>query len=251
MIAPSLYIAVPCFRSQLYTNCATALLELSAALTAAGASSSVHFIGDAAVSRARNSAAAAFLKSGCSHLLMVDDDVGGFHPDEIAALMALDVAAMACPRRGSRSGFVVNLQDEHVTSGQLPSVEVNGKRLVEVLDAGAGIMCIRREVFTRMVAELGDAIAYVNDSLDGRDGRGEVEWDFFGLGRDPEERRRYLSEDYMFCRRWQKLGGKVHVLVDAHPTHFGAHEFTSEGTATSLDFATWLRAVLAQSQAAE
>ena len=179
-------------------------------------------------------------------MLMVDDDVGGFHPDEVAALMALDVAAMACPRRGVGGGFVVNLAEDHVRKGQFPSVAANGKRLIEVLDAGAGIMCIRREVLTRMVSAIGDDIAYVNESLDAGDGRGEVQWDFFGLGRDPSDRRRYLSEDYMFCRRWQSLGGKVHVLVDAHPTHFAAHEFTAD-PARRADFASWLRTTLGSS----
>ncbi len=32
---------------------------------------------------------------------------------------------------------------------------------------------------------------------------------------------RYLSEDYAFCRRWQALGGKVHVDTRSRLAHQG------------------------------
>jgi hypothetical protein len=38
-------------------------------------------------------------------------------------------------------------------------------------------------------------------------------------------RRRYLSEDYAFCRRWRDMGGKVWVDLNCKLTHMGQHLF--------------------------
>jgi hypothetical protein len=35
----------------------------------------------------------------------------------------------------------------------------------------------------------------------------------------------YQSEDYMFCRHWQALGGKVYVHVPSTFRHYGLHGF--------------------------
>ena len=37
---------------------------------------------------------------------------------------------------------------------------------------------------------------------------------------DPETKR-YLSEDYAFCRRWQQIGGKIYADVQATLGHVG------------------------------
>jgi hypothetical protein len=42
-----------------------------------------------------------------------------------------------------------------------------------------------------------------------------VHYRFFDVMVDPESRR-YLSEDYGFCRLWEKIGGETYV--DAIPT---------------------------------
>jgi hypothetical protein len=37
---------------------------------------------------------------------------------------------------------------------------------------------------------------------------------------DPDTRR-YLSEDYAFCRRWQQIGGKIYADVQTTLGHVG------------------------------
>lgn len=42
---------------------------------------------------------------------------------------------------------------------------------------------------------------------------------------DPDTRR-YLSEDYAFCRRWQQMGGKIYADVTAILGHVGNLRFS-------------------------
>ena len=40
-----------------------------------------------------------------------------------------------------------------------------------------------------------------------------------------EEDRRYLSEDYRFCRLWQKLGGEIWLDPKTELNHVGTYTF--------------------------
>ena len=40
-----------------------------------------------------------------------------------------------------------------------------------------------------------------------------------------EKSNRYLSEDYAFCRLWQKIGGKIFADVTSPLTHYGTYPF--------------------------
>lgn len=44
---------------------------------------------------------------------------------------------------------------------------------------------------------------------------------FFDVMVDPQTRR-YLSEDYGFCRLWSGLGESIHVDAQSHLSHQGA-----------------------------
>jgi hypothetical protein len=37
--------------------------------------------------------------------------------------------------------------------------------------------------------------------------------------------KRYLSEDYAFCRLWQKIGGKIYADIISGMTHMGSYSF--------------------------
>ena len=44
---------------------------------------------------------------------------------------------------------------------------------------------------------------------------------------DPDDNR-YLSEDYTFCRRWQKLGGKIWIDPQTKLNHVGSYTFEGD-----------------------
>ena len=50
---------------------------------------------------------------------------------------------------------------------------------------------------------------------------------FFDCLIEPETRV-YLSEDYVFCRRWQAMGGDVWADLHSRLTHVGTHAFSGD-----------------------
>ena len=95
---------------------------------------------------------------------------------------------------------------------------VNG--FAEVLDGPTGFMLIKRDVFTKMHEKYPE-LECVNDHQN-RDLEKYVA--VFDCMIDPESRR-YLSEDYAFCRRWQQMGGKIYADVMTVLGHVGNIHF--------------------------
>jgi hypothetical protein len=43
-----------------------------------------------------------------------------------------------------------------------------------------------------------------------------------------DEEGRYLSEDYAFCRLWQRIGGKVYADANSKLTHTGSYQYQGD-----------------------
>jgi hypothetical protein len=103
---------------------------------------------------------------------------------------------------------------------------VNG--LIEVLDAGTGFMLVKRGVFERFIKEYPET-SYIRDMTslnpDGSIDRATDQQYAFFDGSIDEESNRYLSEDYTFCRRWQKIDGKIWTDPEIVLNHVGTHVF--------------------------
>jgi len=100
--------------------------------------------------------------------------------------------------------------------------------LIEVLDAGTGFMLIKRGVLEQMITAFPE-IKYVRDmtslNADGSiDRTTDTQYALYD-GSIDEESRRYLSEDYTFCRRWQKIGGRIWTDPEIVLNHVGTHVF--------------------------
>jgi hypothetical protein len=97
---------------------------------------------------------------------------------------------------------------------------VTDDHFVEVAEAPTGFMCIKRQVFPKMMA----AYPQLNYVPDGPPNNPEAPyyWLFFDCMVDPDTGR-YLSEDYAFCRRWRDIGGKVYADLDSRLGHLGQH----------------------------
>jgi hypothetical protein len=123
---------------------------------------------------------------------------------------------------GHSSNYVVNFEFLQDKDGKpTPQVQVQDN-LVKLKDAGTGFMCIQKDVIQKMFDKHPET-KYVNDI--------NVDMKFepfmyalFDCIIDPDSRR-YLSEDYTFCRRWQEMGGDVWLDPRTALNHVGHYTF--------------------------
>ena len=92
----------------------------------------------------------------------------------------------------------------------------------EVLDGPTGFMVITREAFDKMHEHYKEELDCINDHQN-RDF--EKYCALFDCMIDPDNRR-YLSEDYAFCRRWQQMGGKIYADCNTTLGHIGNLPFS-------------------------
>ena len=105
------------------------------------------------------------------------------------------------------------------------------KGFIEVLDGATGFMLIKRNVFKKMALayphlrfksdqHLGDP----HDKTFGYHDTSDWNYAFFDTMIEPDTKR-YLSEDYAFCRLWQKIGGRIYADIVSGITHMGNYSF--------------------------
>jgi hypothetical protein len=195
------------------------------------------------VTRARNVLVAYFLASDYTHLMFVDADIE-FQTEDILKLYAhkKDVVVGAYPKKGVawdkiRSNLTdpankdKNLSDRDMASfgsdyainfkfvnkeAKTIAVE-NG--LIKLHDAGTGFMMISREAILKMVKAYPE-LKYNNDVNIANADLKDHFYALFDTMIDPIDRR-YLSEDYTFCRRWQEIGGDVWLDPSISLNHYG------------------------------
>jgi hypothetical protein len=219
-----LFIATPCYGGQAYSGYVQALVGFTR--MAADIGFPFHLFtstNESLVTRARNRCVAAFLESDSTHLMFIDSDIG-FEPFSIFQLLLRDedVVVASYPVKsvnwdalvGREFSTVAELQDasfKHVVYN-IADPEESGLR--EVGDAGTGFMLIKREVIEQMIAAHPEW-TYNHDE-------GGVWHAIFDCEIDGG---RYLSEDYTFCRRWQRMGGRIMLDPMISLTHTGTYRF--------------------------
>ena len=93
---------------------------------------------------------------------------------------------------------------------------------------------IKREVIEKMFASYPE-LKYTPYDLSRRDEKLQEDLDEYAYAlfdTNIEEMEdgtlNYLSEDYLFCRRWQKLGGQILIEPKIKLNHVGTHVFKAE-----------------------
>lgn len=155
------------------------------------------------VARSRNQLTATFLASDCTHLLFIDCDIL-FRPEHIARILSHDA-----PIVGGMYPKKQDTTDIEWVINTLPyATKPDEKGLQPVRYIGTGFMCIRREVFVKMIERFPE-IQFTADYGDRRE-----EHDFWPMGVHvyPDGHRRYLSEDWFFCERAMIMG--IPVVAD-------------------------------------
>lgn len=186
----------------------------------------VHFqYGDSLVSRARNSIVMEFLKTDCTHLLMIDSDLV-FSIEQIKRLFSHgeDVVGGLYPKK--KQGEV-----EFVFNCLTPPEQMDSRRLTLVKYVGTGFLCVSRKVFEKIISEYGDELIF---KVDGKEGK--IGFDFFKVGvyKYPDGNRRYLSEDWYFCQMATDLGFKIYADNGILLKHSGGAVYPLQSQETQI-----------------
>lgn len=241
---------VPCAGGKVFDNCVMSLLGLLNGVWAHGFQADFRvFNGFSLVTRVRNEALIPFLaEDRFTHLFWIDADIG-FSADAAIRLLLSDLDVVAGPYPLKRKATVLpgtleGLDREQKIAAQtrfpVNNVLSDGTKLpitpdvdgfLEVAEAPTGFMCIKRSVMMKMM-EVYPELQYIPDGPPDPIAS-KYCYRFFDTMMEPETRR-FLSEDYAFCRRWRDCGGKVHIDTTAKLTHMGQHLFKG-------DFAETLR----------
>lgn len=230
-----IHLCTPCYGCKMRKEFLGSVLNFLALATRYGVHVSIDFIGnESLITRGRNILAAKFLKGTATHLLFVDADIA-FDPSVIFRMVAFDrdVVTAAYPSKAIGWESVrAKLQDESTEPIQAMGLDYNvniidprsdvSDGFIRVLDSATGFMLIKRSALERMRAHYKETLECVNDITSTRaDIPTYVA--LFDTMIDPKTRR-YLSEDYAFCRRAQALGIEVWVDIMSPLVHIGSQE---------------------------
>ena len=242
-----LFVACPMYGGQCHGMFARSTADLSAICAKYNIEVRFYYLfNESLITRARNYCVDEFMRSGFTHLMFIDSDIG-FDPKDVLALMALqdedseyDIIAGPYPKKNISWEKIKMAVDQGVADDNPAVLEhyvgdfvfnpVAGQKSVpvnepvEVGEAGTGFMMIRRETFEKY-SEVYPEYKYKPDHVRTAafDGSREI-MAFFDCIIDPESKR-YLSEDYMFCYNVRKAGMKVWLCPWMELKHCGNYIF--------------------------
>jgi hypothetical protein len=244
-----IFIATPCYGGQLGEPYFRSMMRLAILFNKYNIQYTVSTLAnESLVTRGRNTLTSFFMENqAATHLFFIDADIE-FNPEDILRMVAYDkpIVVGAYPKKainwnsiigaarnpdlneneetieGHSSNYVVNFDFVSDKEGnKTPQVQIEDN-LVKLKDAGTGFMCIRKDVIQQMFDKHPE-YKYVNDiNVDQK--FEPFMYALFDTVIDPESRR-YLSEDYMFCRTWQNMGGTVYLDPRTALNHVGHYTF--------------------------
>ena len=250
-------VMTPSHDGKYFHNFVISLLNLSNAAQQQGMALDVYLHrGESLITRARNNCVADFLADPkWTHLFWIDSDIG-FSPQAALRLLLsdYDVAAGVYPLKRDRwpedasartqglSADEILVRHAHYTvnteadeKGNI-ELEIQPDGFLKLSEAPTGFMVIKRNVFERMMKRYPE-LQYTPDSVGVAD-KG-LHYRFFDVMVDPVTRR-YLSEDYGFCRLWSGMGEHIYVDANSNLSHQGAKLYRgdfADSLANALSYA--------------
>ena len=235
----SLWISTPCYGGQV-------LREFSKSMTGLYKLASKHNIpivfdsmeNESLIPRARNVAVGRFMNipmaKKFTHFMFIDADIE-FIPESVFRLLFAehDVAVACYPKKyinfdGALSEVVnggnrpLDMASADLVVNMGSDVTPIVKGFARVMDGPTGFMVIRRSVIEKMQNNYPELLCkndHANRDFDEYHA-------LFDCMIDPESRR-YLSEDYAFCRRWQAMGGEIYADTQTILGHVGNLTFNA------------------------
>ena len=242
-----LFLAVPMYGGQCAGMFAKSVADLASICTSNGIEMRSYFLfNESLITRARNYCVDEFMRSGCTHMMFIDSDIG-FDPRDVLAMLALqgddseyDVLAGPYPKK-CISWEKIKLAVDKGVADEDPNVlerfvgdyvfnpkggggNIRIDQPVEVMEVGTGFMMTRRSAFEKFEKAY-PQYSYRPDHVrtEAFDGSREI-MQYFQAEIDPKSKR-YLSEDYWFCQKLIDIGGKIWYCPWMKLQHVGSYIF--------------------------
>lgn len=205
-----------------------------------------YLFNESLVQRARNYVVDEFMRSNCTHLMFIDSDIG-FKANDVLSLLGIqishpeeyDILAGPYPKKtiawekvktAVENGRAENpFHLEYYTADFVFNAKEKNKSYsidspIEVKEAGTGFMLIPRSSLEKY-SEAYPELKYRPDHVrtENFDGTNEITA-YFDCEIDKESKR-YLSEDYFFCKKSFEIGIKIHICPWMELQHVGSYVF--------------------------
>lgn len=248
-----LFICTPMYGGQCNYLYMKSILDLQALLMQNRIEHKFSFLSnESLITRARNYMADEFMRSGMTHLLFIDSDIG-FDAMDVIALLHFDKDIIGGPytkktikwaniisafEQAQKINKKINPEALQLLVGDFVFNLVPGTKEfkldepVELMEIGTGYMLIKREVFVDF-AEAYPHLRYKPDhGTAGAFSGTRYIHAYFDTVIDPDSHR-YLSEDYMFCQYCREIGKQVFICPWMKTVHVGSYGFTGDLAAVS------------------
>lgn len=251
-----LYVLTPHYGGMCHVTYMTSLIATISRMKEVGVEMHLEFCNnDSLVSRARNNLVAkAMTNPNMTHMLFIDNDIT-WDPDSILKLLVADKPIVggiyplkhynwdklvstnqATPNvvqnwidRKNQSMFKDAIADVDMVHHRMLSYNLNystptlkiENNLTAVRHIATGFMMIKRKVIEKMQLAF-PSTKYVDDVGFLSSKESEQAFALFDCG---VEDGHYFSEDWLFCHRWTKMGGEIHVDVTINLNHTGPVDY--------------------------
>ena len=209
-----LHIGIPCYGGMMSEPTVTSLLKFILMANRVGLNWSLDtMVNESLITRGRNNLMAKMMSNtNATHFMFIDADIR-FEPDSIFQMLVYEkeVIGGLYPKKSIPTNYVINL---------LPQTQIQGD-IFTVDTMGTGFLLFQRNVYEQL-CEAHPETKYVDDVGLGKQYEPFM-YAIFDVGID--HKGHYLSEDWMFCRRWQKLGGQIWAHSKVLLNHCGHYEY--------------------------
>jgi hypothetical protein len=151
---------------------------------------------------ARNKLLSLFIESDCDELIFIDSDQA-WDPEDLLKLINIDKDFVGAP-------VILKTSNNYNVSFKDPS----SNELMEVDFVGTGFLKI-----SKRVAE--EVFSYSEEYIDG-DSVCRMAFEVKVLDKS------IMSEDFMFCKKWKDLGGKIFIDTSINPYHIGSVSYQGD-----------------------
>jgi len=240
-------IGTPCFGGMIHNGYFQSMIELAANFTKLNIPYEVITIGnESLIQRARNGIVARFMSDPTTtHLMFIDADItfswihiikllisdkelcGGCYPKKCFNWDKIKHYCLKTPTISEDELMAKSL--DYVFN---PIYHKEGKNIIiklnngmaQVKDIGTGFMLINKSVITKMMDKYPETKFMNNVGGYGKNNVNDYFYALFDCCIDPVSKV-YLSEDYLFCKRWIEIGGELWLDLGTNLNHTGIIDY--------------------------